>query len=405
MKDNAKPLQFNKRTLLLHPFIVFSAVWLTVVFLYSLHLSRLLLYSTSEVVGVIGYIWIPFVGVIALCAACHALTRLTYYSRPMMERVNYELLERRLSMWFRIWVVVSITEIFFSGGLPIVWLIQHSTKTYFDFGIPSLHGLVNSLLLSVALTHVALYFITGNRKHLGIPIFTVTWSILVITRQLMVTALLEYAIVLLSIKIIRPRTILRISFTVLLLILIFGFVGDVRSGSEAFRSLAQPTAQYPNWLPSGVLWIYIYVTTPINNLIYTMHSVHPLSSLLFPNTVSSLFPTVFRTSIVGNQVETGTLVTQAFNVSTAYIGPYQDYGLFGVVLFSTLTAFACQFFWYRRSLRDRLIFAVLTQCLVLTLFSNIFFLLPVISQILWLSYFFMPEMRLGKRANPALVSG
>jgi oligosaccharide repeat unit polymerase len=402
MKGKMKSLPLNKRRTLLHPFMVFSCVWFTVVFLYSLHLSNLLLYSTQEVVVATGYIWIPFLGVIALYTAYHHWMKLAYRPRAQMRVINLGLVERRLTIWFRLWVIVSIGEILISGGIPIIWIMQHNSKTYFDFGIHSLHGLANSLLVSVAVCRFALYLYSGERKHLKIPIFVLVWSLLVITRQLMLTALLEYAIIFLSIKVVRTRTVATILCLVLLLILIFGVVGDIRTGSEAFRSLAQPTAQYPDWLPSGVLWVYIYVTTPINNLLYTMHSFHPLSSLLFPNTLSSLFPSVLHTLIYGDQgaqVENENLVTQAFNVSTAYVGPFEDYGLLGIVLFSSLTAFVCQFFWYRPTLRDLLIFSVLTQCLVLTLFSNLFFLLPVISQIIWLFYFFMPEMHIGKEGR------
>ena len=396
MKDS----ELDKRTILLHPFMIFSGVWLTVVFLYSLHLSTLLRYSTGEVVEMTGYIWIPFVGVIALYATFHHFLSLAYRPRSETLQLNLDLLEHRLSMWFRIWMVISIVEIFISGGIPLIWLVQHSTKTYIDFGITSLHGLVNSLLVSLAVCRVALYLITGKRKHLRIPIFVVVWSVLVVTRQLMLTSLVEYTVVFLSLKSIKPGTFVRIGLSVLVLVLVFGFVGDLRSGSDAFRLLAEPTDAYPTWLPSGVLWVYIYITTPINNLIYTARTFPPLGSLLFPNTAATLFPTFLRTTIYGtqlNQAESGNLITQAFNVSTAYVGPYQDYGLVGVVLLSILTAFACQFFWYRKNLRDLLIFAVLTQCLAFTLFFNLFFALPVITQILWLAYFFMPKVRFGKR--------
>jgi oligosaccharide repeat unit polymerase len=406
MRDETKSSHFNNRTFLLHPFIIFSVVWITVVFLYSLHLSKLLRYPTGEVVRVTGYIWLPFGGVIVAYTAFHHFTKLAFHSRPETDRIDIDLLKRRLTIWFRVWVVISVVEMAVSGGLPIVWLIQHSSKTYMDFGITSVHGLVNSLLASLAICHFALYFVTGERRHLRVPAFVVVWSMLAVTRQLMLESLLEYAVVFLSIKRVKPSTLVRIALSVLIVVVVFGFIGDLRSGAEAFRSLAEPTAQYPDWLPSGVLWVYIYITTPINNLIYTMHTFHPIHSLLFPNTVATLFPSFLRTIIYGSQVgqaESGNLITQAFNVSTAYIGPYEDYGLAGVVLLSSLTSFVCQLFWYRSKLRDILIFAVLTQCLMLTLFFNLFFALPVITQVVWLFYLFMPKVRIGKRTNSQIA--
>jgi oligosaccharide repeat unit polymerase len=396
-----RELRFNKRPMLLHPVVVFSFIWFAVAFLYALQLSSVLLYTPHAVIMVTSYIWIPFVSVAAVYAIFHHFTKWAYPPQPSIGKVDFDLLERRLTIGFRVWMLASLIEIVVSGGLPIVWLIRHSTKTYMDFGIASLHGLVNALIVSIAGCRFAMYLITGRRKHLRVPIFMIVWAILAVTRALMLAALLEFAVLFLSIKKVRPGTIARIVSSVLLFIFLFGFVGDLRQGSVDFRGIAQPTERYPDWLPSGVLWVYIYLTTPVNNLIYSVESVHPAANALFPNTFSNLVPTAVRTFLWGPDASPvgGDLVTEAFNVSTAYINPYQDYGFLGIVLYSMLAALACQFFWYRTSLRDLLIFAVLTQCLIFTVFSNLFFSPSEIAQVFWLFFFFMPRVRLGKTAQ------
>jgi hypothetical protein len=158
---------------------------------------------------------------------------------------------------------------------------------------------------------------------------------------------------------------------------LFGFVGDYRSGSsDLIRKWAQPTDNYPDWLPSGMLWGYIYGATPINNLLRTVDVSPPLNNLLFPNTAATLFPSVLRAMIYGEQLgetESGQLVDSTFNVSTAYVGPYQDFGFIGVAIYSMLTAFLCLQF---------------CQCLILSLFWNQFLALPVITQVFWLGFFF-----------------
>jgi oligosaccharide repeat unit polymerase len=218
------------------------------------------------------------------------------------------------------------------------------------------------------------------------------------------TALAEYAVIFLSLRAVKTSSLMKLGLGCVALILIFGFIGDLRSGAEAFKELALPTKQYPDWLPSGVLWVYIYVTTPINNLLFTAHTFSPLNSLLIPNTAATLFPSVLRTAIYGNelgQAVSGNLVTAAFNVSTAYLGPFEDYGMFGIIMFSAFAALTSQYFWYRASLRDILIFAVLTQCLLFTLFYNLFLALPVIAQLFWLAYFFMPRFNFGSKTSAA----
>jgi hypothetical protein len=164
-------------------------------------------------------------------------------------------------------------------------------------------------------------------------------------------------------------------------------------------------------LPSGILWAYIYATTPINNLVHTIHLTAPLHSFLFPNTLALLFPTAIRQLIYGSEWWTpleGQLVSNAFNAATAYIGPYQDYGYLGVILFSCVIAFVCQKYWLSESLEGTLKFAVVTQCLILTLFYNHLFALPIIFQVVWFELFFSRQLRFGvtvKAQRASIIKG
>ena len=179
---------------------------------------------------------------------------------------------------------------------------------------------------------------------------------------------------------------------VIVLVLIFGYVGDFRTGAKVFRNLAEPTKQYPAWLPSGVLWGYIYLTTPVGNVVNTAVSDVPVYNPLFPNTTSLLFPTVLRTAIYGESAAdnalSGNLITNAFNVSTAYVGPFQDFGYLGMIGFSTLLALIAYLSWIDQSLRGAALYAVIGQCVILSVFFNHLFYLPIITQVIWI-YFFL----------------
>ena len=392
----AHTFAIQKPSILLHPLVAFSIVWLGVVFLYSLHLSKLLLYSTQEVIRIVLVIWVPFAAVTPASEHFQGVSSifLCGSSHHKLATPDFEALERKLVVWFRIWMVVSFFEIIASGGVPLLWLIQHSSKTYLDFGISSLHGLVNSLLLSIGLCRFILFFLTGSRRHLLVPTFVLGWSILVVTRNMCysVMKLIEFAILLFRLRPVKKKTIARLAVGLVGLILLFGAIGDYRTGSsDLIRVWAQPTDEYPDWLPSGVLWAYIYISTPINNLVHTSQVVQPTNNLSFPSTVATVFPSIIRVLIYGDQLgeaESGELVASTFNVSTAYIGPVQDYGLVGITLFSMVIAAFCQLFWARTSLKGILVYSVLMQCLILTLFFDHFLYLPVIAQVAWIYYFF-----------------
>ena len=392
--------------LVLHPLVIFSAVWVGVVLLYSLHLSKILIYSTDVVTKIVFAIWAPFAGVVLGCALLRRVLIERYPSRRAILPVDLPRLERHLTIAFRAWIAITIVEIIVSGGIPIIWLAINSSKTYQDFGIPSLGGLMNSLIFAISLCRFGLFLITGERRHLRIPTFILIWSILIITRNMLLVSLIQFVILFVWFRPIKKATVAKFITGFAGLVLLFGAIGDYRSGSsDLIRVWAQPTENYPLWLPSGVLWAYIYVTTPINNLAYTVDVARPLDSIMFPNTVALLFPSIFRIIIYGDSigdVESGQLVNKTFNVSTEYIGPYQDFGFIGIVVFSAVTAFACISVWSRTDLKSVLAYAVLGQCLVLSLFWDQFLALPVITQLIWLQVFFGRNLMFRtKAANPS----
>jgi hypothetical protein len=298
------------------------------------------------------------------------------------------LIERRLVFLWRLWACAAVFETVVSGGFPIVWIVTNPSKTYFDYGIPSLHGFVNSLLLAISLSRFLLYLLTGERRHLAVPAFCMVWWILLVTRGSVFFLGLECTILILRIRPLRAKLLARFAAAIVCVVLFFGWLGDIRTGAETFRELAQPTDSYPRWLPSGILWVYIYATTPLNNLYYTLKSRKPEQNLLLPHTLTTLLPTVLKKYVYGDgsvaaEALKGELIESNFNVSTAYLGPAQDFGLSAIFLFSLITASACQWYWYKSDLRSQLIFAVLAHCLILSLFNDLFLYLPIIAQIGW----------------------
>jgi len=371
--------------------VAFAGIWLLICLLYSFRLSGLILYSGIDVLSLVENLLIVFIfGALLSYLLPISLTMPVSWSLPDNERTE-ELLSRRLNLWFRVWCSLTLLEILYSGGVPSVWLITGNPKTYMDFGIPTIHGFMNSMLLAICLSRLGMAIRFGRKKDLIYPFWAVFWSLIVITRQLMMVFLLEVVVIYCTYRPVRIKRIASAALSLFCLVYLFGVVGDLRTGAAAFLALAQPTSSYPEWLPSGFLWFYMYLCTPVNNLLYTFHTTPPLYDWRFPSTLSQLLPTVFRKMIfsaaeLGNV--NGDLVTEAFNVSTAFAGPFQDFGLSGVLSMSFFMSVLSGIFWRKRTFRDRLCYAVLCQCLLLTVFFNHFVLLPVITQLVWIYVFF-----------------
>jgi oligosaccharide repeat unit polymerase len=389
----------------IHPLVIFWAVWAITVGLYELHLSELLIFSSRQVMTVVLWIIIPFTLTSLIYLACRPWDPLNLSAFYLRTDFQVEKLSRHLSTAFTIWALMTVIEIFVSGGLPIIWLIQGSSKTYFDFGIPSFHGLLNSLLQTIGLISFALYTLTRKKRFLWVPVWVLAWSIIVVTRNMLIVMLIEYGVVWVMIRGFSKKTLTKAVVGLIALILGFGYLGDLRSGgAESFRGVAEPSQNYPDWLPSGALWVYIYAATPINNLVNTVETTHPIYDPLFPYATSQLLPTVLRKIVYDPatvaELPSGNLVTEALNVSTAYLGAFRDFGMLGIGLFSVVMAYVAAHFWRDRSLRGSLAYAVLAQCVILSIFFNHLFYLPIITQVLWL-YIFLPN-RKGTEKMPAL---
>lgn len=378
------------RKIYLHPFILLLLVWGGVVYFYGLHWSELQIYDIGEaypflflIFGVFFYVSILF----------YFIERRQYkishnnVNIYLMPNQKLELI-RNIKFWFVIWLVVTFFEIIFSGGLPIIWMLLGSEKTYFDFGLPSVHGLANGLVSALSLVSFYLYMSEGDRKYLIYSMMIIVWGLVAVTRQIVIVNLLQFVIVYYMFK---PPSVVGLIKSVsifVVFVLLFGWLGDARTGADKFVGLAMPTADYPDYLPSGILWVYMYAVTPMMNLINTINFSCGCESIYFGNTIAPLLPSVIRNIFVNtDKIEKGDVISEAFNVSTAFVDPYTDLGYVGIFIFTFGMAFYLVNAWRRKDLKNLLIYSVLSQSLILTIFYNHFFSLPVISQILWINIF------------------
>lgn len=377
---------------LTNPIVIFLCVWGGTYALFSLHLSALLLDDPHATVVLLLTIAVPFVCAYILISAINFRLQPRGWSTPELRAdFSRELSSRfnsmsgKLMVLSLLWAGISAMEIVVSKGLPIIWIVTGAPLTYQDFGIHSLHGFTNTLLLASSLISLALYLQSHRRAYLIMPIVSTVWAVVVVSRNLLLVNIVQLFILWLRFYARNVgRTMARLIVFGFALLYVFGAVGDARTGADRFLAVAEPTITIPTWVPSGFFWAYVYVTTPLDNMLYNIVNVEPSMSATLPNTLSSLLPSVVRGSLVTSQSNASEdLVSQAFNASSAFIGPYQDQGLPGVFVFSALIGIACTVFWYKRSFFGYFSYCMLAQCLVFSNFWNHFLDLPVVFQLFW----------------------
>lgn len=371
-----------KRSLYTNPIAVFTIAWSVTFFLYVLQYSNILIYDRFYAFIVVSSIVFPFFigAIISNIFNGHANSTasniLNISSRQIASATKY------LRSLYIFWSIVTLAEIAYSGGLPIYWSLTGSYKTYFDFGIPTIHGFMNAILLSVVTISTFLALITNKKKYYLGVLFLVFWGVVVISRNLIIVGVLQCLFLMFLIKgPPRGKRVLGLTVLGLLAIVAFGWIGDLRSGADAFFALAQPSDNYPTFLPSGFLWVYIYITTPLNNLIHQTAVAAPEWDWGLTNSMALLLPSVIRNILYNSTIaDAGELVTEAFNVSTAFVDMYRDLGFPGIMALSLSVGAISQAAYNGSSVRSLLFSAVLLQSAVLSIFFNHYFYLPILFQ-------------------------
>lgn len=89
-------------------------------------------------------------------------------SHPVLTQATSELLQRFTLCLFAIWCGTFVLSVLYSGGVPIGCSLTGDSRTYSDFGIPTVGGL--SILLRSVATILALFLflITRRKSWLGI---------------------------------------------------------------------------------------------------------------------------------------------------------------------------------------------------------------------------------------------
>jgi oligosaccharide repeat unit polymerase len=364
-----------------NPMSVFVFAWTLTLLLYMLQFSNLLRYSKGDAIQVVLAIVLPFVfgGIVA--NALNINKAQAGDAVVVIPGRNFDSADKTLRIAFLLWFVITLIEIAYSGGVPMIWSLTESYKTYFDFGIPTLHGLMNALLLSIVTIATFMAFVSGRKKYFLGVVFLMIWGVIVISRNLIIVGLLQCLFILFFIKGPPKGTrVIWLTLFGLFFIIAFGWIGDLRSGADAFFALAQPSQSYPVFLPSGFLWVYIYITTPLNNLIHQVVTTTPDWNWELTNTMSLLLPSVIRNALYDASQFTGDLVTEAFNVSTAFLNIYQDLSIPGMCVMSFAVGIISQTVYSGNRLQSVLYSSVLLQSAALSIFYNHYFYLPILFQ-------------------------
>jgi oligosaccharide repeat unit polymerase len=280
-----------------------------------------------------------------------------------------------------VFLSLAILNIAVAGYAPLIRLLLTGDSGYMDFGIKGLYGFFNAFSNALGITAFYLWMTERKKVYRNVFFFVIGVFLLFMTRQNVISLLVESFVVF---NLIRKRvTTTRIVIMVSITLFMFGVLGDLRVGKD-ITDLAKITDEY-KWVPKAGIWMYAYFYFNLLNLDNVVNAGPPYMDF---SSFSQIIPSFLRPA--SNHTEDLLEVSQ-FTVGSFVTPLYRDLGIIGLwVLFFCF----CQGLEaYRKRVRGERNFVAITGysvmyfCFMFSFFENFFFYLPVIFQIFFLYLF------------------
>ncbi|WP_269291094.1 O-antigen polymerase [Vibrio cholerae] len=363
---------------LISPIIVYFFAWGLVLLLYSLGLTK----------NLFPFSWAGIAMIIANFFSMAIIYLMVNYKSKSWNKYNINdytpLVLGYAKVLFVVWLLGTIIEIYHGQGFPLMWVMTGTGKLYTEFGIPSFHGVMNACFLQLVTALTYLGVLSRKKKYLWFILILLTWPVLMLGRGILLSAIVQIVVITLFFVRIKPKHLFLLLLLGITFIICFGVLGDMRQNSNPFAYLVYD--EYKDFfdsIPTGFLWVYVYLTAGVSNLFYNLPALEATYS--FDYSFSNMLPTIVRDFFnISGRNDLFIFVDHNLNTSTIYAGFTSDFWILGgfvmVMFIQFLSCIA-----YRIANRGRpwgvFSYSVFFQILLFSIFYDMFFLLPTLFQI------------------------
>lgn len=279
--------------------------------------------------------------------------------------------EARLNVLLWGWALMALVDFASQGYVPILALAR-GDGVYTDFK-PPLHGFTNALSLAYMCGSP---FVRTRRSRLGV------WAIILFQIAIVNRGPAFYHVVAWAIGYAARQAsegTLRLRRYVIgggVGVMLFGAAGSLRQGADFIVHEAFGVRDEYRWIPGGLVWALIYISSPTSNLLYNISLRSLICRPAMLTVLSTLVPGPIRNAVLGHVPTgeaylpceiTGDLYYPSLNVSTGFIQFYMDFGVAGLVIPSLLVGGIA---WYlSRPLRE---WRPMHSLMCVLLFVNLF---------------------------------
>ena len=272
-------------------------------------------------------------------------------------------------------LLLAIFELLYYG-VPLFGMID-----YTEFGFPLLHViLVSGIIISSIFNGL---LISRVKSKFYLTVFIIV-SALILNRFLMLLVMMSFIFSYLLINEVKIKRILVALFLSIALLIAFGEFGLYRTmliynisydtaveyilgagyASDAFRDTN---------LPVSVFWIWLYITSPMSNLIYNIDVVHSQDIInVWSFFIYDILPQTISKRIGISPINVN-LIVDNLNVSTAISHVYNSLGYLGILIYTLAYSSVIFVFTFIFKSFRRYVFVIFCSMLcVFVIFNNVF---------------------------------
>jgi len=290
-------------------------------------------------------------------------------------------------------IVGYILEFIYSKQIPIISIFSSSDYVdYTTFGIPTFHVFLTTFTSFFTTYLFSCYLSEKNKKYLFYCLLLLLIPLLIFNRAMLLMNISSIIFVYLFItKKSKAKIYFKLFTFVLVLLMLFGFLGNVRSKNQNQQSsnvdvndfilsVGQAKPEFvKSIIPKEYFWAYLYISSPLANLQYNITTYHygqdgiydyfkyGNGELLFDFISKRLF------SVFDAHPATVNNIDERLTVASIYSRSYSYIGWLGIIItFLYLMAVAIAYLLILKSSSDFFAtgLAILNTIMLFTIFDN-----------------------------------
>ncbi len=374
------------RTSIYSPSVLFTIIWLFLLILHDLNFFNI--YIEQTLVHRLTVLLV-IVSMLIGCIIVQIFYAKKLYKKQTSRRymIHHFKVKINHKLFLKIAIIGYLIEGMYHKGFPLLSILGVLNYVqYHEFGIPGLHGLLNSFLYAGWLLCVFEGTINKRWNSKKWMITAIFITMLLLSRQMLMTLLLQAFLVNIMNRGLNVKRFVYLLLLVIFTLFLFAYLGGIRSGNDGISTFSGSQSEI-NFLKIAFSWVYFYITSPINNFFYNLQ----IESYYLPlNTISSFFPNFVR-SFLFNVLEFERikldLPYEIFNATTFIAKYYIDFGLHFISFYFIILGVVTEMIYLKAkySLRYLCILVVILHGIIFSFFADLLFHIVFLFQIFLIS--------------------